>query len=149
MKESTFLKTSYLRSLLFFIPMGVMMIIFGIKEYDKEIDEYSKTKGIIESSHLYWEDTPFNIELENGIWYSTYKRRYFNDLKQKAIKGKKVIIWYEDDTIKKMIINKELVIPYEKGTNFYYILSILLGALIAVGNLYYVLKHVNHIEGKR
>ena len=73
MGESFFLKSSFFRSLLIFIPMGVLMMFYGLYELDKQVDDYPRVEGQITSSQLYWDQSPYSIKINNDQWFDIFR----------------------------------------------------------------------------
>lgn len=157
-------KYSYLRALLYGIPMGISFMIGGIVSYyntPQNIDELSSYQGEIVDfgNKRYYDkknDATYDvlfIEFENKReFYSLYHKH--TDLLKKTLTkssiGSDVKIWYKPDRkyIKQMTINGKELFKY---TPPYWIAYTLFGfgALSLVFALAYVIKEPEHLTGKK
>ncbi|MFA8435131.1 MAG: hypothetical protein ACEPOZ_11495 [Marinifilaceae bacterium] len=149
-KESFFLRSSFYRSIFVFIPMGFLMVFYGIKELKETINDFPKVEGVITSAKLYWEKSPYSIELFDNQWYDIYEKKYFRVLKEKAVKGKKAEIRFDagDNSVEQLIVDGEILFPYCKCKTFW-IVFIGIGCAIITGNFTCIVKFAKHGEGKR
>ncbi len=144
-----FLKTSFYRSY-GFLMIGILMFIFSINNLNKTIDDFPWVKGKIIESHLRWNKAPYSIKLNSNkkSWFRIYDKNLYPILKEKATKGKRATIWYNDDhLIEQLQVEGEIIYPYSKAT-WLWVIVMLFGIGLSVGNIVYLIRYPSHAEGK-
>lgn len=148
--KSVFFTTLYLRSLGMFFGSAIACAILGNLLLRKE-DYYPQISGEIVDSQLRWEQSPYDILLNTSehVWY-TYISEYFDTLSKNANVGQSATIWYDkkDHSIRKLVVDGNVVIPYKKNVGLYVVLLCL---VVAWGtfNAIYLIKNTSHLAGKR
>lgn len=148
--NSIFYYISHIRSLLFGLS-GLLIVLYSINNLNQHLEDFPVTKGEIFFSNLRWDDKPFDIKLENKnglVWYSVYHRsKYFPILQEKAIKGKQATIWYnpEDRSIEQLVVEDELIVPYDKSVGVH-VFFIIVGLACFVGTIVYFYKIISNKE---
>ncbi|MCT4638742.1 MAG: hypothetical protein N4A72_13665 [Bacteroidales bacterium] len=144
--KSFFLKSSYYRSF-WFVFIGIIIFFYSINNLNKTADDYPIVEGNITHTQIRWDDAPFDIKV-NDRWYSIYYEKMFPVLTEKAIVGKRAKIWYnENNNIEQLIVDGEVIYPYSKATWLWIVLMIF-GLFMSLGNVYYIIKYPSHAKGK-
>lgn len=155
---------SYLRALLYGIPMGIAFIIGGIVFYYNtpgDVDGlYSYEGEIVDFGNKRYYDKKndatydvFFIELENNIEFYSIYYKHTDILKKTLTKssiGSNIKVWYKPDEkyIKQMTINEKLLFeysaPYWAAHVFFWF-----GVVALVSALAYVIKEPEDLTGKK
>lgn len=147
--KSFFLKSSYYRSF-WLIAIGIIIVFYSINNINKTVNDFPIIEGRITDTHLLWGDAPFSLKLDTNKdnWYRVYYRKIFPVLTEKAIVGKSAKIWYnENNNIEQFIVDGEVIYPYSKATWLWIVLMIF-GLFMSLGNVYYIIKYPSHAKGK-
>ena len=115
----------------------------------RQENRYPKIEGEITSA-LGWNNSTYSIRLDTKerISYRSFSKNYFAILQEKAVVGKRAVIWYNKDRrIRKLIVEDEIIIPFRRGIGAS-IFFICLGILAAVASVFRIIEGMTLLEGK-
>jgi len=116
----------------------------------KQESRYPKIEGEIMETFFGQLSQRYSIRLDTNerTWYRCYSEKYFAILQEKAVVGKRAVIWYNKDRrIRKLIVEGEIIIPFRRGIGAS-IFLICMGILAAIVSVARIIEGITRLEGK-
>ena len=146
--KKVFKKVGYLRAIFIMFPIGVMLIVFGIKGFNTKLDKLDKRIGVI--THIKYSDKTAFIKLNKAnFYYETSIDYRVETIRKKLNIGDKVQIYKrkgESKFIQGLYKSGNVLIEYNPPYKAA-ITTILIGIILLIITVLYIIKSPYHLWG--
>ncbi len=153
--------TRYLRAIFVLLPVGILLIYWGLEGLKKSVDDLPYSNGTVENFHtgkMYFKNCKCRVKTffiyinEDEKPYVTSITEHIELLTKNINLGDSVEIWtwekYDDNQIEQIKIHGEVIIPYNKTIGLY-LGFLVIGISLTALCLFYIIKSPEDLLGKK